>query len=102
MHCDSHNEIFKLKKKLEKLQQESQKYLEKNKQYLEQYTKLVKKFSIQTEPFSGRYHDERKQLENFYDVIVDIDSLINITKGWEVNMTEIGKRNYEIMKEKEF
>ena len=64
-------------------------------------TKKNDKLSIQTEAFSGQYHGQRKELEKFYDIIVDVDSLRHITTGWKVKMTEPGKKNYEIMKEKE-
>lgn len=77
------DEIDALKKKLEKLEKENQK--------LENIT----------ESFNGRYHEYRNQLENFYDIIVDIDSLRHMIKGWKVKFTEIGKKNYDIMKDKE-
>ena len=32
---------------------------------------------------------------NFYDVIVHIDSVKDINKGWKIEMNEIGKKNYE-------
>ena len=50
---------------------------------------------------SGEHHGIRHQLEKFYDIIVDIDSLRHMIKGWKVKFTEIGKKNYEIMKDKE-
>ena len=77
------DEIDKLKNKLKKLEEENQ------------------KLGIQTESFSGKYHDFRNKLENFYDIIVDIDSLRHMIKGWKVKFTETGKQNYDIMKEKE-
>ena len=77
------DEIDALKKKLEKLEKENQK--------LENIT----------ESFNGRYHEFRNKLENFYDIIVDIDSLRHMIKGWKVKFTEIGKKNYDIMKDKE-
>ena len=77
------DEIEKLKKKLEKLEIEN------------------KKLGEVTKAFSGEYHNVRNQLENFYDIIVDIDSLRHMIKGWKIKFTEIGKRNYDIMKDKE-
>ena len=32
---------------------------------------------------------------NFYDVIIDIKSIKDITKGWEVKMSEKGKNEYD-------
>ena len=37
-------------------------------------------------------------LENFYDMIVDIKSIKNIDKGWELKMNEKGLKNYEKFK----
>ena len=39
--------------------------------------------------------------EDFYDVIIDIKSIKEINKGWEIKMNERGKKNYELYKEKE-
>jgi len=50
---------------------------------------------------SSILHDIRHNLENFYDIIVDIDSLKNMTKGWHIKFTEQGRKNYEIMKNEE-
>lgn len=91
------DEIDKLKKKLEILEKEQKEWLEKNKVLNDKNQKL----EIQTESFSGKYHDVRNKLENFYDIIVDIDSLRHMIKGWKVKFTEIGKKNYDIMKDKE-
>ena len=38
------------------------------------------------------------QLEHFYDIIIDIDSLYNLNKGYKVKFRELGKQNYNIMK----
>lgn len=91
------DEIDKLKKKLEKLEKEQKEWMEKNKNLTDKNEQLEK----QTEGFSGKYHDFRNKLENFYDIIVDIDSLRHIMKGWKVKFTEIGKKHYDIMKDKE-
>jgi hypothetical protein len=77
------DEITKLQEKLKKLEEEN------------------KKLNIQTEAFSGAYHDVRNKLENFYDIIVDVDSLRHIIKGWKIKFTETGKKNYDIMKNEE-
>ena len=82
------DEIDKLKKKLEILEKEQKEWLEKNKVLNDKNQKL----EIQTESFSGKYHDVRNKLENFYDIIVDIDSLRHMIKGWKVKFTEIGKK----------
>lgn len=84
------DEIDRLKKKLEKLEKENETWKKEN-----------EKLEKVTEAFKGTYHDYRFKLENFYDIIVDIDSLRHMIKGWKVKFTEIGKKNYDIMKDKE-
>ena len=38
--------------------------------------------------------------ENFYDVIINIKSVKDISKGWKIKMNERGKKNYEQYKDK--
>ena len=77
------DEIDKLKKIIEKLDKENEKL-----------NKVI-------EPFKGTYHDYSFKLENFYDIIINIDNLRHLDKGWKVKFTELGKKNYDIMKNKE-
>ena len=65
----------------------------------EELKKEKDKFEKILECFKGKYHDYRFKLECFYDIIINIDSLRNLYKGWKVKFTEQGKKNYEIMKE---
>jgi GTP-binding protein EngB required for normal cell division len=37
----------------------------------------------------------KKNFVDFYDVIIDIKSIIDINKGWDIKMNERGKKNYE-------
>ena len=39
-----------------------------------------------------------KKLKGFYDVIVHIDSIKDINKGWKIEMNEIGEKNYKKFK----
>ena len=91
------DEIDRLKKKLEKLEKENEIWKKEN----EIYRQTNEKLNEVTKQFKGEYHDFRKKLENFYDIIVDIDSLRHMVKGWKVKFTEIGKKNYDIMKDEE-
>ena len=68
---------------------------------IDRMKKKIEKLEKVTEAFKGTYHDFRFKLENFYDIIVDIDSLRHMIKGWKVKFTEVGKKNYDIMKDKE-
>ena len=45
-----------------------------------------------------KYFYYKNQLEHFYDIIIDIDSLYNLNKGYKVKFRELGKQNYNIMK----
>ena len=38
--------------------------------------------------------------KDFYDIVVHIDSIKDINKGWEIEMNDKGKENYEIYKNK--
>lgn len=91
------SDIEKMKKKLEELKIIEKEWEVKNKDWNEKN----KRNEIMLEGTSGRFHKVRKQLQNFYDIIVDIDSLKNIVKGWKIKFTEEGKKNYEVMKNEE-
>ena len=43
-------------------------------------------------------NDEKAKFTDFYDVIVDIDSIKDINKGWPIKMSKNGKNNYENFK----
>ena len=60
--------------------------------------KEKEKFDKIKESFDYKYHDYRHNLQKFYDIIINIDSLRNLYKGWKVKFTELGKKNYDIMK----
>ena len=45
-----------------------------------------------------KYFYYKNQLEHFYDIIIDIDSLYNLNKGYKVKFSEFWKQNYDIIK----
>ena len=45
--------------------------------------------------------EEDIELKNFYDVIINIKSVKDISKGWEIKMTEEGEKNFINFKDKE-
>ena len=90
----SEDDIEKMKKKLKELEKKEKEWQEKNKEWNEKEGAYVEKLKAT----SGEFHKYRNQLQNFYDVIVDIDSLRNIKKGWKVKFGPGGKQNYETMK----
>ena len=69
---------------------EIEKYKLKNKSLEEKLSKII---IIRQSPDE----DNKKQI-NFYDIIVHIDSVKDISKGWKIEMNEKGKRNYDEFK----
>ena len=53
--------------------------------------KIIKDFK-KSEDQSKEYED--KKAEDFYDVIFKINSIINLSEGWDILMTEEGEKNY--------
>ena len=45
--------------------------------------------------------DIEKNLDDFYDIIVNIKSVKDIAKGWEIKMTQRGEENFERYKKEE-
>jgi len=44
---------------------------------------------------------KQKKLENFYDIIIDVNSVLKLENGWEIEMEEDGKKKYEKYREDE-
>jgi len=85
-----------LKKKIEELEKENKKLKDEN-------TKLNN--IIQINPnnnqivLSNNKSKENISYIDFYDVIIDIKSIKDIKKGWEIKMNERGKQKYKEHKE---
>ena len=82
-------EISELKTIRDELNQEK-----KNKNNLEKSLKEIKAI----------YKDEsqiyeNKKAEDFYDVIIKINSIQNLAEGWDISMIDKGKENYEKYKD---
>ena len=45
-----------------------------------------------------KYFYYKNHLEHFYDIIIDIDSLYNLNKGYKVKFSELEKQKYDIIK----
>ena len=71
-------EYDKLKKEIETLRAE--------KEFLES---KIEKFKDKSEIY------ENKKAEDFYDVIIKINSIVSLTQGWDISMIEKGKKNYD-------
>ena len=46
-------------------------------------------------------NNQKNNKSDFYDVVIDIKSIKDITKGWEVKMNERGRQNYEKFKKED-
>ena len=71
-------EYDKLKKEIETLRAE--------KEFLEG---KIEKFKDKSEIY------ENKKAEDFYDVIIKINSILSLAQGWDISMIEKGKKNYD-------
>ena len=63
------------------------------KKYIKNYEKDMKNVVLIRQP-----NYKNLNFMNFYDVIVDINSIKDISKGWEIKMNPNGKQNYEKFK----
>ena len=43
-------------------------------------------------------NEEKNNFEDFYDIVIDIKSIKDINKGWEIKMNEKGQKNYNDFK----
>ena len=99
-----------LEKKIKTLEEENIKLKEalenerkKNKEDVEKLENYIKSFIIKSnislvEQNQKSLLNKDVNFMNFYDVIIDIKSIKDITKGWEVKMSEKGKNEYEEFK----
>ena len=81
--------------------------LSKNKELLSlSKTDLIQKINSKTQHISKlEKNDEwrfiKEKVENFYDIIININSILKVKKGWEIEMTKEGENKYEEFKDKE-
>lgn len=87
-----------LEKELEKLKNNKQYDLSKQKELEQKLEKELKQLSLLND--KPIYDD--KNLIEFYDIILKINSIRDILKGWEIEFNENGKQHYEAMKTKDF
>ena len=79
----------------------------KNKELLSlSKTDLIQKINSKTQHISKlEKNDEwrfiKEKVENFYDIIININSILKVKKGWEIEMTKEGENKYEEFKDKE-
>ena len=68
---------------------------------LEKNSIIIDPKTNQIREANQEFDNKFKVLENFYDIIVDIKSVKDIEKGWEIKMTEKGEKNFMNFKDKE-
>lgn len=67
---------------------------------------LIKKLNFQTSQINNlektnEWELVKEKIEKFYDVIIDINSILNLKEGWEVEMTKEGESKYDEFKNQE-
>ena len=92
---------------------EKDKIIEKKEKEIQNLNSEIKKLKLEsdsgvykmdptTNQFIGNKINNQKNYNfDFYDVVIGIKSIKDITKGWEVKMNERGKKNYEKFKKKD-
>ena len=56
-------------------------------------------FFIENDEKTCKYYSNKKSVD-FYDIIVNIESVKDINKGWEIKMNKRGEENYKLYKNK--
>ena len=82
----------KLKDETQKLKDETQK-LKDATQKLKDATQKLEKLSKNDE-----WDSSKQKATKFYDIIININSILKVKEGWEIEMTEEGERKYEEFK----
>ena len=87
------NDINKNNDILKELLSDKNKEIKELNDKIEQLNKENKKLNIFL-----KINDINKKQENFYDIVVHIDSIKNINKGWKVQMSPNAEKNYKNFK----
>ena len=78
----------------------------KNKELLSlSKTDLIQKINSKTQHISklekkDEWKFSKEKVEKFYDIIININSILKVKKGWEIEMTKEGENKYEEFKDK--
>jgi len=82
-------------------------FLSKNKNFLAlSKIELIEQLNCKTSKINNlektnEWNLTKETIEKFYDVIIDINSILKLKEGWEVEMTEEGEKKYEDFKGQE-
>ena len=85
--CEYKKAYYSLNAEMEKLQNYNKQAVEKNKQLIEEKRK------------GNDQLNKELNFTEFYDIVINIKSIKDICKGWEIKMSENAKKNYQQFKE---
>ena len=91
--------IYELKKNIQYLVDENKQLVEEKKQLSEENKKL--KYYLNMKSEINNINDDKHLVMNvndFYDAVINIKSIRDISKGWEIKMSERMMNNYEKFK----
>ena len=107
IHCNNQIAIFKVKNKCdcgfwEKnngiIKQTKREILESSLKQKENIYALTKKIDNLEKKEEWTF-SERRDFANFYDIVIDIDSILKLKKGWNIEISEEGFRKYTEFKD---
>ena len=75
-----------------------EKIISQNNKEIEKYKKENSSLKEELSKIKFLSQPSNEKLKGFYDIIVHIDSVKDISKGWKIDMNEKGKRNYDEFK----
>ena len=75
-----------------------EKIISQNNKEIEKYKKENSSLKEELSKIKFLSQPSNEKLKGFYDIIVHIDSVKDISKGWKIEMNEKGKRNYDEFK----
>ena len=87
------NLIEKIKESQEKIK-ESQEKIKESQKNNELQEKIIKELQEKINELLKKDELDDAKQEDFYDIIIDINSIININKGWNIFMTKEGEEKY--------
>ena len=93
LSSNKENLIEKIKESQEKIK-ESQEKIKESQKNNELQEKIIKELQEKINELLKKDELDDAKQEDFYDIIIDINSIININKGWNIFMTKEGEEKY--------
>ena len=82
-------------------------YILNNKKFIKLNKKeLIEKYKDATQKLeklekNDEWNFSKKKATQFYDIIINVNSILKVKDGWEIEMTEEGEKKYEEFKDQE-